>query len=320
MNNKVVLIVLVAMLLTACSNEENFSVRSNFPETTEQVVQKEKVTPAVIVYGLTSVTNGFVIEVDERKKWLVTIASAVSEHPNALVETSAGQILKAQVVAIDESQNIAILTFKNSATIEPFTLAKQDGLNEVVNDIGAIELTADAELASLTTINHQNGKEARTLVQPSAIKSLLAEAQEKPLKWQERYAKNEQLSSYSVIGTELLNKIETYEKSTFDYNPDALMAFVDRYQKTFNDFLQSGDDVEISSYIASDDLLAQLQEITESYKLGELSVQSINVSDNLYSVECKTTLQNNVEEKDIRAVYKVIKMNNEWKLISAVYE
>ena len=316
MNYQFLAIIFSVLLLVACNHEENVSISSSMPFTTNPLMEEEQVTPAVVVYGLTSVTNGFVIHSDKRKKWLITIASAVSSHPNALIETSAGQLLKADIVAIDETQNIAILTFKNSAIIEPFTLADQDHVNDELGEIGLIELAEQNVIGSLTSFVMKEEEAQLIVVQPSSMKQLLQQAQNKPLIWKERNEKSELLTQFSPIGTELSNKIEIYDKATFDYNPDALMIFVDRFQQQLNVYFQNGDQKEIKKLIASDDLLTQLEEIEESHVLGELTIKALSVNDHIYTVECETTVFEGEEQQSVRVIYKLIKQNGEWQIIS----
>lgn len=319
MKIKMCVLALVILLLTACSNEKSNWVGVELPVSTKPVQEEITASPSVIVYGISSVTNGFVVAAEDRKKWLVTIASSVAEHPNALIETSEGQLLKAEVVAIDVEHNIAMLTFKNTATIEPFALSA-DFINETVTNVGTIELGETGKLLSLTSITREKDVQKPQLVQPSQIAELLKQAQESPLKWKERNAKSEQLLSYDPIGTNLLNKIDQYDKDTFDYNPDALLAFVDRFQQQFNLFNETDDIALMKQWIASDDLLEQLQQIEEPLTLGELKVQSIKISDNQYIVECKTTaIQTGEEETDLKAIYKIIKSDGNWKLIAASF-
>lgn len=319
MKIKMCVLALVILLLTACSNEGNSWVGVELPASTKPVQEEITASPSVIVYGISSVTNGFVVAAEDRKKWIVTIASAVAEHPNALIETSEGQLLKAEVVAINVEHNIAMLTFKNTATIDPFTLGA-DFINETVTDVGTIELGETGELLSFTSVTREKDEQKLQLVQPSQIAELLKEAQESPLKWQERNAKSEQLLSYETIGTDLLNKIGQYDKDTFDYNPDALLAFVNRFQQQFNVFNETGDITPMKQWIASDDLLEQLQQIEEPLTLGELKVQSISISDNQYIIECKTTvIQADKEETELKAIYNVIQSDGNWKLIAASF-
>lgn len=315
MKIKMLWLMLCIVLLTACSEEENIAVSSWMPATTKEPVEEASVTPSVIVYGISSVTNGFVIHTEERKKWLVTIASAVSEHPNALIETSEGQILKAEVVAIDETNNIAILTFKNSATMLPFPLQLDAG-TEQVGEVGVIELSDDKAITSFTSLVMTKEKQQPYVVQPQLIQNLLDKAIDESLEWQERFEVSQSFAGYPAIGTDLVNKIDSYDKNIFDYNPDALLTHITQFQENLNTYMETKDTSKLENDIASDDLLEQLQETDGGFAVGELDIQSINVVENIYIVEAKTTLASSEEEQEVRVIYKSIKQQGKWQVIS----
>lgn len=305
----------VAGLLAGCQEEDNRAVSYTLPPSAEKEVVEELVRPSVIVHGVESVTNGFIVKVEERDKWLVTIASAVSHHPNALIETSGGQLLRADIEAIDEAHNIAILKFRNSAVIEPFQLA-EDNLEAIAGEVGVASLTEDLSITSLTSMIQKNGEEVPVIVQPSAINKLLQQALEKPLKWQERAEISASLQHMSPLGTELKNKVDTYEKETFFYNPDQLMLTVLDFHERLVRYLATKDIKIIEGIIYSDDLVRKLDEATLSEEMGPFDLKSVSLTDTIYTVTGEVELGVGEAKKVYELSYQLVKHDDQWYVIS----
>lgn len=310
------LIGLAALLfLAGCQEEDNRFLTYTMPPTIEQEEEiVETARPSVIVYGIESVTNGFIIKVDERDKWLVTVASAVSHHPNALIETSEGQLLRANVEAIDTEHNIAILKFRNSAHIEPFTLAIEP--DETVGKVGVANLTDTLELKNITSVVQQGGQEALIIVPPKTIGALLETSLEEPLTWEKRAELSQSLQSLSPIGAERVNKVDTYEKETFLYNSDDLMLTVQQFHEQLTSYMKTKDRALIEPFIYSDDLLQKLEKVEDTAELTPLTIKSVTRADTLYEVSGEMEESTDKLKKKYTITYQLIKHNENWYVIA----
>lgn len=305
----------VAGLLAGCQEEDNRAVSYTLPPSAEKEVVEELVRPSVIVHGVESVTNGFIVKVEERDKWLVTIASAVSHHPNALIETSGGQLLRATVQAVDEEQNIAILKFRNSAAIEPFGFAP-DYEETTAGNVGVAGITEALQITSLTSMALEAGEEIPRVVQPSQIEALLQQALDKPIKWQERAEIAERLQKFSPIGDASKNKMDIYEKDTFLYNPDELMLFVLDFHASLQTYLETKNVAGIQDVIYSDDLLRKLEEVELTENMGELTIQSVDLTDTFYTVTGNVEQGTGESMKTYELTYRLVKHLEQWYVIS----
>lgn len=301
---------LAVLLLTGCQDEENRFITYTMPPTIEEQVEEvEQVRPSVIVYGMESVTNGFVVHVEEREKWLVTIASAVSHHPQALIETAEGQLVRATVEAIDPSHNIAIIKFRNSAEMTPFTLTATAAGE--IGKVGVATLTEDLQLTSLTSVDEQGNP---ILVEPAAIQHLLEQAREKPMQWQERAELAQTLQMYAPLGTNRVNKIDTYDNDVFLYNPDELMLTVQQMHDQLRLYFKTKDLEAVADFIYSDDLLRKLEKVERTEELQPLKIQSVMLKDTMYEVTGE--LIDGKNEKKYSLTYQLIKHNERWYVIA----
>ncbi|MER2191321.1 MAG: hypothetical protein ABS951_10200 [Solibacillus sp.] len=312
---KKILSLAALLLLAGCQDEENRFITYTMPPSIEQEeTTVETVRPSVIVYGMKSVTNGFIIEVDERDKWLVTIASAVSHHPNALIETAEGQLLRATVEAIDPEHNIAIVKFRNSAVVEPFILAKQPTMD--IGKVGVAALTKDMQLTNLTSIVRQGEQEVPIAVEPAIIQSLLNKALKKPLVWQERVELSQSLQQFTPIGSERVNKIDTYEKDSFYYNPDALMLTVQQFHAQIRAYMKTKDRTQIEPFIYSDDLIRKLEEVEAVTNLSSLKINTVTLQDTIYEVSGEVEEGTGDSIKTHQLTYQLIKHADKWYIIA----
>lgn len=301
-------------LLTGCQDEDNRAVSYTMPPSIEEKADVETVRPSVIVYGLESVTNGFILKVDERDKWLVTIASAVSHHPNALIETAEGQLVRGTVVAIDAVHNIAIVKFRNSAMIEPFTLAEEAAGEH--GKIGVAALTDDFQLTNITSFVREGGQDEPIIVSPIAIKELLQQALNEPLAWQERAELAKDLQQLPPIGTERVNKIDTYDKETFLYNSDTLLVTVQQFHEQLMQYMKTKDASLIDEMIYSDDLLRKLQSVTISEDLQPINLKSTALRDTIYEVTGEMKTGTGDQKKTYVLTYELIKHQNKWYVVA----
>lgn len=314
MKNKILSLAAV-VLLTGCQDEENRFITYTMPASVEETeTVTETVRPSVIVYGMESVTNGFIIEVDERDKWLVTIASAVSHHPNALIETAEGQLLRATVEALDPVHNIAILKFRNSAVVEPFILAEK--MSGEANEIGVAAITGDKQLTNLVSHVLRDEQEQSILVEPQVIQALLTQALEKPLKWQERAQLSQSLQQLAPIGTDKVNKIETYEKDVFLYNPDELMLKVLVFHEQLTNYMKMKDRAILEPFVYSDDLIDKLEQVEQTAELTPLTIQSVTLQDTIYEVSGKMEQVTGETTKVHELTYQLVKHAGKWYVIS----
>ncbi|MGM9949136.1 MAG: hypothetical protein ACI33P_03380 [Lysinibacillus sp.] len=128
---------LCLVLLAGCTNGGIESVSQMLPES--EPAEQETMTAQVKVYSVAGSTDGTVFLTEGRDKWIVTEAAVFRDHPKALIETSHGQHLEAELEAVDVESNIAILHMRNSAGVEASEQVDQQRLEAMLE---AEELTA----------------------------------------------------------------------------------------------------------------------------------------------------------------------------------
>lgn len=121
----------LVLLLAGCSGDGGFNaVSDNIPKAEEK--QQEVMEPVVEVHSVAGSSAGTVFKVDERSKWIVTEASVFRDHPRGLIVTSNNQQLEAPLVAVDATNNIAILEIRNSAHAEAVVQDNQTQLEDML--------------------------------------------------------------------------------------------------------------------------------------------------------------------------------------------
>lgn len=131
------LISLCVLFLAGCSGGGVESVSQTLPES--ESIEQETMEAHVKVYSAAGSTDGIVFLADQRDKWIVTEAAVFRDHPAALIETSEGQRLEAELQAFDIEKNIAIVHMRNSAKVEAIEQENQPLLEELLE---ADKLTA----------------------------------------------------------------------------------------------------------------------------------------------------------------------------------
>lgn len=311
------------VLLAGCSSD--VSVYSTY-EQQEKVVKEEVLSPEVTIYGVNDSSKGYVIDVEKHKKWIVTMANSVAGHANVLVETSMGQIVKGEIVAVDEVNNIAIIFTKLTSDITPLNLSKEN-IEENLSPQNALSeaiINKDGELLGIVTVVRKDEEFQKLLLDSGRIQTLLTKAKENPIHFKDRLSSSSYFKDFPKVNYNPSNIINEYDKPTFTYNPDELYAFITDFQKALNQYFEEGDLTILKTYIASDDLLHTIQQIAESdsglKQFGEIDFTSSVVNDFQYVVEGKTTLLVDEEVGELKGTYKCILMDGEWKLVSAYYE
>ena len=128
---------LCLLLLAGCADGGFESVSQMLPES--KPTEREIMTAQVKVYSVAGSTDGVVFLAEGRDKWIVTEAAVLRDHPKALIETSHGQQLEAELEAFDIEENVAVLHMRNSAGVEA---AKQKNQEALKGMLTAEELTA----------------------------------------------------------------------------------------------------------------------------------------------------------------------------------
>lgn len=308
-----------------CSDEDEVSVYHTYDHQQEKQVQdKVVVSPEVTIYGVNDSAKGYVIDVEKNKKWIVTVASSVVGHPKVLVETSTGQVVEGEVVTIDEEHNIAMIFMKLTADIKPYHLSM-----ETVGDVNAEQSIGDAvirdekKLQGIYSVQKVEEQLTPNFIDSVTIKALLTKSKDEPISYEERLASISYFSDFPKVNVRENNIISKYEKQTFTYNPDELYLFLNNFQKSLNQYYENGDLAIVEPYIASDDLLNNIQHIAENHngtkQFGQLEFTNSVLSDFLYHVEGKTSLTIDGVEGELKATFKCILMNGEWKLVSVYY-
>lgn len=321
-------LILLLIILSGCQDKDQ-SVFSTYDQQENNIDKKQEisnsVSPIVMVHGISGVTNGYIIDEEDNKKWIVTLASVVSGHPNALIITSEKQQLVAKVMAIDKENNLAILLMKKSAGMKPIEFSNKaiDHEEEQAIKIGEARFDEEENMLGILSIAPKNKTYEEAFINSNEIKKLLLKANENPISYNERLLLIDYFKDFPSIKLEP-NLISDYEKSTFTYNPDELEEFIVRFQKSLNEYFQTKDMTEVKTFIASDDLVETVEQLlVESHsrmKFGEVKVKSMNAVEYQYVVEVTTTLTVGEETADINGYFKCILIDGEWKLISVKYE
>lgn len=131
------IISLCLLLLVGCSDGGFESVSQSLPES--EPVEQETMKANVKVYSVGGSTDGTVFLADGRDKWIVTEAAVFRDHPVALIETSEGQQVEAELQAFDIEKNIAIVHMRNSANVKA---AEQENQQVLEVMLEADKLTA----------------------------------------------------------------------------------------------------------------------------------------------------------------------------------
>lgn len=322
---KKILLIGALLLLTGCSDSQSVFTTYEQNESKESTKgeKEEIVLPEVVVHSPNGNSNGYVVRVDKNKKYIATVASSVSTHPRALIETSTGQIVEGEVIGVNKEANIAILFTKLTAPIEAFTLnvsvEKEPSLQ-----VSEAMINDDNELLAITSIVNSGTGFIKNNVPSNAIESLLKSAMKTPISYEERIELKEYFASYPKVMVADENIIETYDKETFSYNPDELLLFINDFHKSLNRYFETKNDSDLSSFVASDDLKMTIQQLANQdggmKQFGSVKLISTKKEDFQYIVEGKTSLTVGDEVGVLKGIFKCIVMNGEWKITSATYE
>ena len=101
MKIKMCVLALVILLLTACSNEKRNWVGVDLPVSTKPVQEEITASPSVIVYGISSVTNGFVVAAEDIKKLLDAFNALIACGHTVLIIEHNMEIIKCADHVID---------------------------------------------------------------------------------------------------------------------------------------------------------------------------------------------------------------------------
>jgi hypothetical protein len=102
-----------------------------------------------------------------------------------------------------------------------------------------------------------------------------------------------------------------------------LEIFLVKFQKGLNEYFTTGNLSTVDLFIGSDDLrnsiLNSFQTSQSTGEFNNLTIESVEKADFQYIVEGHTILKSEKEESELSVMYKCIKVENEWKIISMVY-
>ena len=308
---KKIILILVVLLLSACQSNSNQTVDSMFEKKTPEPVAN--VEPNVQVYSTYGSAAGYVIHVEDREKWIVTIGSVVRAHPKALVVLANEQQLEGEVRYVDVENNIALLSFKSSANIIPYELAN-DSLSDVM-DIGQI-MVDNNTLQTFTSFHVVEGEMQKVPVPATTIEQALNSVTKLTLK--DRLAFFEATSEYPEYQMFDMTVFEQYEKDTFAYNPDQIEQFSYIFMKDLNAFLENGQLEAIEQQVASDDLKDKIVESMTTSPNGtftSLKTKAIYYADYQYVVEMESQYETAEKKEDVTIILKLIAMDKEYKVI-----
>ena len=305
------MLILVVLLLSACQSNSNQTVDSMFEKKTPEPVVN--VEPNVQVYSTYGSAAGYVIHVEDREKWIVTIGSVVRAHPKALVVLANEQQLEGEVRYVDVENNIALLSIKSSANIIPYELAN-DSLSDVT-DIGQIKVDNNT-LQTFTSFHVVKGEMQRVPVPATTIEQALKS--ETKLTMNDRLAFYEATNDYPEYKMFDMTVFEQYGKNTFAYNPDQIEQFSNAFMKDLNGFLENGQLEAIEQQVASDDLKDKIVESMTTSPNGtftSLKTKAIYYADYQYIVEMESQYVTAEKKEDVTIILKLIAMDKEYKVI-----
>ncbi|MEO4055205.1 hypothetical protein [Solibacillus sp. CAU 1738] len=309
---KKILLIMVMLLLSGCQSNANQSVNSMFEK--QESAPVENVEPNVKVYSTSGSADGYVIYVDGREKWIVTIGSVVRAHPKALVVLANGQQLEGEIRVLNSEYNFALISIKSSANIIPYELANTP--SDSTKEIGGI-VAKDNILQSFTSFKMVDGEIQPVIIQPAIIKQAINPKAKSIL--EDRQAFNSAMKDYEVIEVYDMSVLDQYEKATFTYNPDDIEQFTHLFIEDFNTFLQEGKLDEINKYIASDDLKKKLIEsysVTENVRFEVSKIKQITYADTQFIVEAVADYVTGKETSEVKIILKLILIDSEYKIIS----
>lgn len=261
LNMKKILLFVATLFLVACSDNAQ-------SEWVAQVIPKQEKPPALLydakvpVYSPTATTFGYVIHQDERNKWVLVNAQEVANHGYALVHDEL--LTLGEVEGIDETTNIALIHIRNSFDFQTLTLSEEPiegGINLASHELSYFETTLHDETIRATA---------------AQIQALLDETLEQPLKWQERYEKNDQIK---IKDAPLVTNFTTYyEKNLFTYSADELMNYAMEFMERLNTSIKQDEWASIKPYIGSDDVYKEIQYVTKpvvGYDIREVKKEGV---------------------------------------------
>ncbi|MEL3961118.1 hypothetical protein [Lysinibacillus endophyticus] len=317
---KLPIFILLLLLLAGCKDQSVYNAYEvNNKEIAKEEANEKKVSANVMVHGYSGVANGYVIDSKSRKKWIVTLASSVSGHPNAIIVTSEGKEIEADVIGIDKEHNIAILYINNSAKITPYSLSDKS-VEQNENEISKAQLDDEKRLQGIVSVIQKDGKFQEELVEAKVIKEAIAYAKKKPISYKERAELVAFFKDFPKVQKDANNRLHTTERASFSYNSDVLLIFIDNFHEALNTYFHTGESEIINDYIGSDDLKKHLVKVVKEdiskLQLTTSEVKSVNAVDYQYVVELETTINDKGEERTVSEIVKCILLNKEWKVIS----
>ena len=271
------LFLLMVLFLAGCADkgEESKWVGEALPN---KPIEETKVLESqVAIYTSTSNTTGYVIKQENRDKWLLVNAEQVASHPYSLVHNDLLNL--GETYAIDVEHNIAIIHIRNS-------------YDYLVEPISTFE-------------TKRNEKEV--IAEKQHIDTLLNEAVNQKIHWQERLQKNNELLVDSQQQP-IENFTSYYNKNIFNYNEDNLKAAAVNVIEHLNRFVNDRDEVALTNLIQPDDLLQEVRYLANS--INEFEIKEARKDGFYYFV-------NGIDEEknDIRLTF--IKVEQQFKLIGA---
>lgn len=199
---------------------------------------EEKKEPVLLdgeveIHTPTTTTSGYVIHQNKRDKWIVVNAQHVASHPYSLIYDE--NITLGETEAIDVANNIAIIHIRNGKdySIEAIPANKEIAANKI------------------------------------QIDSLLNEAMEQKMDWQQRLQKNTELLQHTKQ-EQIDNFTKYYKKNIFTYNSDELKSASLNFIHQLNESIENKDQTLFKRYIASDDIVQALRHIKEPIKVYQI--------------------------------------------------
>ncbi|WP_339216623.1 hypothetical protein [Solibacillus sp. FSL W8-0372] len=271
------LLLLVVLFLAGCADkaEESKWVGEALPN--EPIEEIETLESKVPIYTPTSNAIGYVIKQEKRDKWLLVNAEQVASHPYSLVHNDL--LTLGETYAIDVEHNIAIIHIRNS-------------YDYLVEPISTFE-------------TKRNEKEV--IAEKQHIDTLLNEAINQKIHWQERLQKNNELLEDS-LQQPIENFTSYYNKNIFTYNEDNLKAAAVNLIEHLNQFVNDRDEATLTDFIQPSVLLQEVQYLAKL--INEFEIKEARKDGFYYFV-------NGIDDKknDIRLTF--IKVGQQFKLIGA---
>lgn len=290
-------------LLVGCTDKG--ITEQYIPVTPKQEQQVEQINAEVQVYSLEQNNKGYIVKSSKRDKWVITNASVVYQHPNALIETSNGQLLQGTVVYMDETTNVALIHFRSTPEVEEADLMTDTFKRE------------NHAAVSYKSFNESNEE---IQVNEQALGKIIAKATKKAVPYEKRILLRPILEAYPKIVDVQKNKIDDYDKDTFNVDYDYYRAFAEQFFNEYNSFIKNEENA-LTTLIANDnlrDVFNQWETFGEQYTLSKIEVSAIVYNNFQYAVQF--TAQLGDKEQQVSGTVVLTNIEQQTMVTSFVFE